>query len=108
MQTQKGEIALDRMLKKALAGSRTLFSEEGQEELHGKRGLISAPLVKTLQKASGTWERDYTHDFYSGPKFSPHTEGWSLNAGEYCTKQPGEPFAKSASTCPDCYILLSC
>lgn len=41
MQTQRDKLLLDSFgynLKKAVACSRTLFSEQGQEELHGKEG----------------------------------------------------------------------
>ena len=31
------------------------------------------------------------------PKFFPHAEDWSLSDGEHCTKQTGEPSARSES-----------
>lgn len=110
MQTQKADNVLDSLgqdVKEALSGSKTIFRER-TGRAPWKKGLISTPLVKTQQKVTGVWERDHTPDFYPRLKFFPHAEGWSLSDGQHCIKQPGEPSAKSVSTCPDCYILLSC
>lgn len=111
MQTQKGEIALDVLgqdVKESSSRQNNIILRGRIGRTPRKRGLVSTPLFKTLQKATGTWERDYTHDFYPGHKFFPRAEGWSLSDRQHCTKQPGEPSAKSARACPDCYILLSC
>lgn len=90
MQTQRDKLLLDSLghnLKKALVCSRTLSSEKGQEELHGKEGQYPDHWLKPCRKRQ-TWERDYTHDFYPGPNFFPHADSWSLSDGKCCTMQP--------------------
>lgn len=66
----------------------SIIVRERTERIPWKRGPVSTPLVKALQKVSGTWERDYTHDFYPGPNFFPHADSWSVSDGKCCTMQP--------------------
>lgn len=78
VQTQKGEIALDSLgqnVKESSSRQKNIILRGMTGKTPWKRGLVSAPLVKTLQKVSGLWERDYTHAICPGPKFFPHAEG---------------------------------
>ena len=61
MQTQKGEIALDSLgqnVKESSSRQQNFILTGRTGRTPWKRGLVSAPLVKTPQKLSGTWERD--------------------------------------------------